>query len=175
MIHLPEILRYEAFDEDWESYVAAVYECFCELKTANLRLDGLPVKLNDYRLFKGCEETFWHVTGEGPDRDPAFRRCERVPWILPILGNTADPDVLIWRDPSRGEPRTIVWYQPENYVIVLRHRPGRDERLLTAYDLLPHRVGKLRKQYEEAMTVIDRKQKAGGGLADSDTPSAPGR
>lgn len=102
-------------------------------------------------LTHGKEATFWHMIQEGAveeDRTPDFRRCERIRWPRPIIEHDDDSRVKVWVNQRRGEQRICLWFEQENYLVILADR-GKYILPWTAYLVeQPHRQRKLRKEYE---------------------------
>ena len=121
---LPAMLDLEG---EWEEIVDGLYDVFCrDVKQARLQYNGLPLWW-DQRIFPDdkYEEGFWHVISEtdrtSGKRNPDFRRAEKLSWFGPIIQNCGHPEVSCWEDAeSGGGPRTYLWLEELNYVIVLK-------------------------------------------------------
>ena len=75
---------------------------------------------------QGKAFTFWHCVSEGafePNRTPDLRRCERVPWIRPIVEHEQDATVEVWQHRKNRDERLYLWLN-EEYLVVLgiRHK-----------------------------------------------------
>ena len=82
------------------------------------------------------------------NRTPDFRRCERICWPGPIIENDADEAVKVWENQRRGEKRICLWFEQENYLVILADR-GKYILPWTAYLVeQPHRQRKLQREYE---------------------------
>ena len=120
--------------------------------TTNPRFQGRRLGLKRHPLSQGKEATFWHMTSEGRDEEsriPDFRRCERIRWPKPVIEHDADPAVKIWRNQRGREKRICLWFEQEQYLVILADR---GEYILpwTAYLVeKPHQQRKLRQEYEE--------------------------
>ncbi len=104
----------------------------------------------------GKEKIFWHLTTreikpkkiprrkrkfypvnrkdtEG-ERLPDFRRCERLPWIKPLIENPLQPEVLAW-DYEEGDQRikTYVWIEKYDFVVIMKKYPDGKCRLITSF------------------------------------------
>ena len=128
--------------------------------------------LKRHPVIQGKEATFWHLISEGgneADRLPDLRRCERIRWPRPIIENAAEPVIKIWENERKGERRICLWFDNEDYLVILARRS--DYVLLwTAYLVtLPHQKRKLQQEYEAY-------KKAGAAPEDDAvTPSTHGR
>ena len=81
----PDLVPFQAFDGDWETYQAALYRIFQqEIASGGLRFQSLPVNCRRLPQTGGRWAAFWHLVQEGPaeeDRTPDLRRCERIRWV----------------------------------------------------------------------------------------------
>jgi hypothetical protein len=149
---LPEPL---CFGGNWDQFINIVYAVF-KRDFINTRpiYKTLPVN-HDTRIIDGREAGFWHIVQKDEplvkERVPDLRRCERVPWPKPIIENSNDKSISVWKDERKkpGRPRQIrvlIWLEDLDYIIVLRERP-REMILITAYciEFESHRQ-KLRKE-----------------------------
>ena len=99
----------------------------------------------------GKEATFWHMIQEGEkedERTPDFRRCERIRWPKPIIEHDSDPTIKSWRNLRKREKRICLWFDQENYLVILADR-GQYILPWTAYLVeYPHQQRKLQKEYD---------------------------
>ena len=149
---LPPLTPFSDFSGDWNAYLDALYAGFKEDF-----IDGKPVfrgrrlALKRHPLTHGREATFWHMIQEGrveEERTPDLRRCERIRWIRPIIEHEADSAIKVWWNRRRREQRICLWFERENYLVILADRGG---YILpwTAYLVeQPHRQRKLQREYE---------------------------
>jgi len=109
------------------------------------------VALKRHPIEKGKEATFWHLISEGKsekDRLPDLRRCERIRWPRPIIEHYNQPAIKFWLNERRGEKRICLWFEEEEYLVVLAKRHGY-VILWTAYLVTKtHMKLKLRKEHE---------------------------
>lgn len=146
------------FDGDWERYCDALYAHF-EAALKQARFFGMPVGRRLAPVVNGKPDGFWHVTSEGWERGsneriPDLRRCERVPWIAPMISACGTDRVLCWRNarPSaKGGDSIVVALPTYEYAIILRWRTGRRGPymlLVTAFPLRSSRARQFRAEYE---------------------------
>jgi hypothetical protein len=145
----------EQYGGDWESYIDAVYNIFRRDFVASRPIfRGRKLGHKRYPLSDGKEATFWHVIQEGKtegERIPNLRRCERVPWIRPIIEHENEPVIKIWENSRRNEARICLWIEDHEYLVVLAKRKGY-VILWTAYPVIePHRKSKLQREFEESI------------------------
>lgn len=73
-------------------------------------------------------EDFSHKSKDPNDRTPDFRRCERLPWVRPIIENyecamkNACGKILYWEELFRGYVRVHLLYEDERFLVVLERR-----------------------------------------------------
>jgi hypothetical protein len=98
------------------------------------------------------DATFWHIITEGPDganRIPDFRRCERIRWPKPIIEHEDEPDIKVWENQRRNETRICIWFENQDYLVVLAKRKTYT-LFWTAYPVTSaHRKRKLEKEYRD--------------------------
>lgn len=113
---------------------------------------GKRLGLKRHPLSQGKEATFWHMIQQGyreADRIPDIRRCERIRWPKPIIEHDSDAAIKVWPNRRRSERRICLWFEQENYLVILSDR-GSFVLPWTAYLVeRPHQKRKLQKEYEE--------------------------
>lgn len=146
---LPDIITLNDHGGDWQAFVDAVYGVFERdfvATTCLLRGDNVGVRRQP--AHNGKWFTFWHCVSEGKveeDRLPDLRRCERIPWIRPIIEQETDQSVDVWTMKKNREERLYLWYN-EEYVVVLGVRKGYN-LLITAFPTnRGHTVENMRRQ-----------------------------
>lgn len=102
----------------------------------------------------GKEAIFWHLTtrehrpkpvprrmrryaesiAQQAGRYPDLRRCERLPWVRPIIENSREPELLAWdyRE-GHGNIRTYVWFKDRRFVVIMKKYRDCRRRLLTSF------------------------------------------
>lgn len=150
---LPPLVLFEDSDGDWGTYLEVVYDWFTQDFVDDKPVfQGRSLGLKRHPMAHGKEATFWHMMQEGgveEDRNPDIRRCERIRWPKPIIENDGDEAVKVWRNQRRREQRVCIWFEQENYLVILADR-GEYVLLWTAYLVeQPHRQRKLQREYEK--------------------------
>lgn len=134
---LPPLMCLEDYNGDWQQYLEAIYECFCEdFVWSKPTFHEKRFALKRHPELNGKEATFWHVISEGKiesERTPDLRRCERIRWLRPMIEALGDDRVRCWRN-NRGscEDRILIALDDFSYVVVLADR-GDYVLLWTAY------------------------------------------
>lgn len=151
---LPPLVLFSDYGGDWDSYLDAIYDYFKQdFVDSKPVFQGRRVGLKRHPMTQGKEATFWHMVQEGSieeDRTPDFRRCERIRWPKPIIEHDADKAIKVWANQRRGEERICLWFEQENYLVILAVR-GKYILPWTAYLVeQPHRQRKLQKEYEDS-------------------------
>ena len=123
---LPALLRLEAYGDNWQIYVEAVYSAFRDDFVQDRPIfKGRRVGLKRHPLSQGKEATFWHLVSEGADeatRTPDIRRCERIRWPRALIDNESDDAVRIWANQRNNERRILLFIEEEYYLVVLADR-----------------------------------------------------
>jgi hypothetical protein len=155
---MPEWLPAKAPVNPWtQNTYEILYEIFCrDIRDIDLHYNG-----NHVWIFKeledGKEKIFWHLTTRKtkPDRVPRrkkrfytadqkdtmeierlpdLRRCERLPWVKPLIEHPSDPEVLAW-DYEEGDRtiRTYVWVKEYDFVVIMKSYSNGKRRLITSF------------------------------------------
>lgn len=87
---------------------------------------------------EGKETTFWHITTREEkkqvERLPDHRRCERLPWLKPMLENSDRVEVLAWEyTEGDGVIKVYVWLKEYDYVAIMKKLSKGRLILLTAF------------------------------------------
>lgn len=151
---LPPFVEFSDYDQNWARYFEALYRFFRQdfVESAPTFM-GLKMGLKRHPLIDGKEATFWHLISEGPEeakRNPDFQRCKRIRWPRPVIENADGVIVKIWENERRSETRICLWFETQEYLVILALR---NNYLLpwTAYLVTEeHRQRKLQKEYEAA-------------------------
>jgi hypothetical protein len=170
---LPEVLVYSNFKGDWDKFLTSVYEIFeRDFKKSRPTYQGLPVGY-DSRIEDGKEAVFWHLICRDDfntqQRELDLRRCERIPWLKPIINHSTDLAISVWKNKRHGKTRVLIWLEALDYIIVMAEK-SKVMILVTAYctDIKSHKE-KLMRDREE----YNKMQKPPeSGLS---TPSTHGR
>jgi len=149
---LPPLVLFEDYGGGWDRYLDVLYKFFKEaFIDSSPTLEGMKVVLKRHPVEKGKEATFWHLISEGKsekDRLPDLRRCERIRWPRPIIEHYDQPAIKFWVNERKGEKRICLWFEEEEYLVVLAKRHGY-VILWTAYLVTKtHTKMKLKKEYE---------------------------
>lgn len=105
----------------------------------------------------GKELVFWHLTTrddkDAGERLPDLRRCERFPWIRPMLDQVGCPEELAWDyEEGDGTIKTYVWLDEYDFVVILKKYPDGGRRLITSFWVeYGHKKRSLRKKYENRL------------------------
>jgi hypothetical protein len=150
---LPPLVLLGDYGGDWDAYLNAIYAYFKrDFVDSKPAFEGRRLGLKRHPLTHEKEATFWHMIQEGrieDERTPDLRRCERIRWPRPIIEHADEPAVKVWRNQRGREERVCLWFEDEDYLVVLADRGG---YILpwTAYLVeQPHRKRKLQKEYED--------------------------
>lgn len=140
-----------------DQVIAALYRIFdADFRRSARQFRGVPVRWDQQvRAGSSYEAGFWHLISREDASgvrhfDPL--RAERLPWCGPLLDHGDDPAVLVWDERAgRPRPRTHVWLESWDYLVVLELREVPDGvvwYLITAlYVDGPNRRRGLRRRY----------------------------
>ena len=98
------------------------------------------------------EEIFWHLISKEDGEERSFDSCRarRLSWCKAIIGHSHTDSVTVWKDYVKGNLRTFLWLEEQDYVVVLEEG-SRDNRaiivLITAYCVENRTRQRLRKSY----------------------------
>lgn len=126
----PEWLPLQVLLEDyggaWNDYFDAVYKIFHEdFVLSKPIFKGKRLGLKRHPEYDGKSATFWHMISTGDneiERVPDIRRCERIGWPKPIIDNSPCPCLKVWAEPKGNSQRIHIWFEGENYLVVLDAR-----------------------------------------------------
>ncbi|MDH3974041.1 MAG: hypothetical protein OEV42_07165 [Deltaproteobacteria bacterium] len=149
---LPDLVSFSDYGGDWHKYLDALYKYFkADFIDRKPVYEGRRLGLKRRPMSQGKEATFWHMIQEGAveeDRVPDFRRCERIRWPHPIIENSSNTVIKVWKNERKGEDRICLWLESEEYIVILADR-GDYILPWTAYMVdRPHNKRKLQKEYE---------------------------
>ncbi len=123
---LPELIYLEDFEGDFSAYLEAVYRIFREDFIDNKPVfEGKRLALKKYPLVEGKVYTFYHFTHEGrdeTDRKPDLRRMERIAWPTPMINDSKDTYLKVWRNKRGRHERILIFHEEENYLVILEDR-----------------------------------------------------
>jgi hypothetical protein len=148
---LPPLVLFADHCGDWQRYLDALYGFFQQdFVRSKPVFRGETLALKRHPVVQSKEATFWHIISGGPQeagRVPDLRRCERVRWPRPVIEHADEPVLKVWRNQRGAEARVCLWFEGEEYLVVLARREG---YLLfwTAYPVTePHSKRKLQKEF----------------------------
>ena len=132
-----------------------LYFIFCrDIRDSNLKYRDFSVWIFPDRE-DGNETIFWHLTSreqknediprrkrkyyreaqsEEKVRIPDFRRCERLPWVKPMVEHPDVAEMLCW-DYMEGDGtiKTYVWLREVDFVVIMKKYPDESRRLITSF------------------------------------------
>lgn len=148
----PDLIYFEDYYGNFNDYFAAVYAVFeNDFIRRQPRYEGLKVVVRKYPEVDGMHRTFYHITHEGEDennRQPDFRRMERIRYPKFVVEQNQHPEILIWKNKRGKDERILLFNHGENYIVVLTERKE-FYLFITAYVVdTEHRKRSLIKEYE---------------------------
>lgn len=150
---LPPIITIEEYSGDALVFLEAVYQVFHkDFVISKPTFAGKRLRLKSHPFIDGKEYTFYHLTHDGDienERIPNLRRMERIPYPRPMIDNSNQPELKVWRKVKGRHERILIFHESENYLVVLEDRK---EYILpwTAYLVdYPNQKRRLLKEYEQ--------------------------
>ena len=169
---LPDIIECENL-LDWNNYLDRLYETVFkkDFLLSFPVFNGLRVIIRREPMDGKYERAFIHMThrdyfhtAKDPnDREPDFRRSERISWIRRLIENyTCNVEsncgnILYWEQMFRGYVRSNLLFKDEMFLIVLEKRNG-VYLFITSFYLDDD--FELEKRLKKHRTYIGQKQKA---------------
>lgn len=141
---VPDLLLFEDFENDYAKYEDALYFIFKrDFIDSKPCFRGLPIKIREYPIEFGKEEAFFHITCQDffkeHDRNPDFRRCERIEWCRSFIENYECLDYIcncdgikVWEEKYKTRTRVCLLSEEYRYIVVLEYRNAYYQ-LITAY------------------------------------------
>ena len=83
-------------------------------------------------------------------RQPDLRRCERLPWVKPLIEHPSAPEILAW-DYEEGDRtiKTYIWIKDHDFVVIMKKYPGGKRRLITAFYVdMEYKRGDFKRKYD---------------------------
>lgn len=150
---LPPLILFDAYNGDWKSYEADLYEYFKnDFILTSPFFNNRQVNIDRKTDEDEREVIFWHIISEGKvecARKPDFRRCERIRWIRKIIEHWQALSIKVWRKRKKRQIRIYLWIESYEYLVALIDRKNY-YLLLTAFPVVQeHSKRKLRKEFEE--------------------------
>jgi hypothetical protein len=152
---LPPTIPRSGFNGTDSEYVDSLYEVFKTDFIHSLhRFEGKPLYLKRHPFTNGKEEDFWHILfGKGATNtqkiDPL--RCERLPWVLPIIKRAGDglTGVRRWKNIVNGDSRICLMTEyPHSHMVVIAERSNKNI-LFTAHPVANRQFDKNVETYEK--------------------------
>lgn len=122
-MNLPDIITLEEYGGDFKTYLDVIYSVFkVDFVDTKPTFEGKRLGLKKLPIVDGRECTFYHFTHEGKDesnRTPCLRRMERMPFPRPMIDNSRNQNLRVWRNKRGADNRILIFHEGENYLIVL--------------------------------------------------------
>ncbi len=151
-LELPDLVLLEDYNGDFDAYNQAVYEVFKNdfIKTRPT-FNGTKLRLKKHPYIDGKEYTYYHFTHSGNieiERIPDMRRMERMPFPRPIIDNSENKALRVWRNKRGTNERILILSETEQYLVVLEDRVDYILPWTAYYIEYPNKIRRLIKEYE---------------------------
>lgn len=163
---LPDIIELNDFGGDFNKYFEHLYDIFkshfIDKKPVFI---GTKLGLERHPELNGKAYTFYHMTHDGDienERTPDMRRLERIHWPKPMIDDSTDNYLKVWKNVRRGnggvKNRILILHEQERYLVVLEDR-GSYILPWTAYYLKNAKeIGKKVKEYNAYIKAENAKK-----------------
>ena len=150
---LPELVLLNDYQGVWEDYLAGIYKIFKDdFVNAKAKFRNKIIKIKKHPIEDGKEATFWHLISTGStesERLPDLRRCERISWIKPTINHEKEEIINVWPQKRKNKNRMAIWYESEEFMIILDIREEYFLLWTTFMVTEPHMKRKYQKEYME--------------------------
>lgn len=123
---LPDLIELNDYNGDFASYLEAVYNVFKkDFVHDKPYFKGKKLALKKHPVTNGKEYTFYHLTHSGPDeknRTPDMVRMARIGYPKPIIDNSGNISLKVWRNERKNKSRILLFHEKENYLVILEDR-----------------------------------------------------
>ncbi len=151
-LSFPELIYLEDCNGNFQDYFDSVYLIFeNDFIKSQPSFQGTKVSAQKFPLVDGIHRTFYHITHEGEDeqnREPDFRRMERIRFPKFCIENCPHEHLLIWKNQRGRDTRILIFNEQEGYLIVLTERNGYNLFWTAYYITSNRRKNKLIEEYE---------------------------
>lgn len=152
VFELPSLITLEEYNGNFSAYFEAVYQIFKrDFVDSKPNFQGTRLGLKKYPLVDGKEYTFYHITHKGDvenNREPDLRRMERIRYPKPMIDNSTNMILKVWRNKRKGKDRILIFHESESYLVVLADRGNYILLWTTYYIKESNRKRRLLKEYE---------------------------
>lgn len=181
---LPPLNSYD-FEQSYPLYEAALYKKYKEdFIDSHPTFNSKIVKVRFHPKVGEYEESFIHFTCKNyenvENREPDFKRCERLHWIRKVIENylcksscsNSDCDgIKIWEEPYKMYSRVHFLFEEERYLVIIEKREDYN-LLITAYYIeYDNALQKQLKHYNQFKNAKDASETE----TSSETPSTTSR
>jgi hypothetical protein len=153
MVELPEIITLEEFGGVFKSFYEEVYKIFfSDFVRTRPNYRGTRLGLKKHPMIDNKEYTFYHFTHDGDietERIPNLRRMERISWPNPIINNSENESLKVWRNQRGSKERILIFYEEVDYLVILEDRGSYILPWTCYYIDYRHQKQKLLKEYDD--------------------------
>jgi hypothetical protein len=152
-LKFPDLVYFEDYNGIFQNYFEVVYKIFENdfIKQQPI-YENLSVSAPKHPLVDDkFHRTFYHITHEGEienEREPDFRRMERIRFPKFVIDNCPNTNLLIWEKLIGGDQRVHILNEEKHYLVVLTRRKDYLMLCTAFYIEQEHTVRKKIKEYE---------------------------
>lgn len=126
LLVFPDLIYLEDYQGNFKNYFKAVYQIFeSDFLKSNPFFEGHKITAARYPEVDGLSRTFYHITHHGEDeqnREPDFRRMERIRFPRFKIENHPHQEILVWEKVIGRDKRIHILNRNERYLLVLNKR-----------------------------------------------------
>lgn len=184
---LPELNEFPQTSFTVASYKEYEASLYCTYKkdfwSNDLFFQGLKVQVRKSPIIDGYEESFVHFTCKNyenvQNREPDFRRCERLHWIRKFIENyqckarcvEKCDGIKYWEEPYKSTMRFHFLFEEERFLVVLEKREYYCLLITAFYLEYDHSLQKQLKHYR----MYKKAEDVPFGGTSPETPSTTSR
>lgn len=161
---IPGLICYEG--QEWSDYQNTLYEIFRHdfIETHPI-FEEKKVNIRFHPIEYGKEEAFFHVTCQDylkdGEREPDFRRCERIKWVRSFIENYNCDSTLcescngvkVWSQPYKSTSRVHILLEEERYMVVVERRDTYCLLITAFYFDRHHELTRALKHYNQYSNI----------------------
>jgi hypothetical protein len=125
---LPDLVLFRESNGYFPDFLEEVYSYFKkDFIDTKPSFQGVRLGLKKHPILDGKEYTFWHIISEGQEeseRKPCIDRMERIRWPKPMIENSLNKCIKLWKNKRGRDTRILIWYEDLDYIVILCERKG---------------------------------------------------
>ncbi len=149
---IPSLVEFQSANENCDQYLSRLYAIFTtDFINSTPIFNGEHLSHKRHPEINGRSAIFHHLLGEDEyhSQDEVIKRCVRIKWPKPIIENSTDSELKVWKNKRKGKSNICIFLEECEYLVVLSERKGYT-LFWTAYPITrAHTKRKLLKEFEK--------------------------